>query len=171
MKNPVLRMLIMRIIGITASIIMLIGVGIMLYSFATEEERTVLSIDLDKTGEEGFTMEFDDLCMLPGESSEYTLELSHDAVDQYKLHLDFFDSDETLTLKNFARVKVVSNSGVVCDKLLADIFKEDKIVLDVDFDKGENLVLKFIYYMPSEVGNEAKLAEADFGLTITATNE
>jgi hypothetical protein len=164
-------MLIMRIIGITASVVMLIGVGIMLYSFATEEERTVLSIDLEKTGADGFTMEFNDLCMLPGESDEYTLELSNYAVDQYKLHLDFFDKAEDMTLKNFARVKIVANSGVVCDKLLADALKEDEIVLDVDFDTKQNLVLKFIYYLPIETGNDAKLAEAKFGLTITATNE
>ena len=50
-------------------------------------------------------------------------------------------------------------------------FEKEKIVLPVDFDEGENTELKIVYYLPLDVGNEAKNAEAVFELLLTASNE
>ena len=68
-------------------------------------------------------------------------------------------------------MKIVANGEVISDELLADAFEKEKIVLPVDFDEGENTELKIVYYLPLDVGNEAKNAEAVFELLLTASNE
>ena len=40
-----------------------------------------------------------------------------------------------------------------------------------DFRENKNTELKVIYYLPLDVGNEAKNAEAIFELQLTASNE
>ena len=85
--------------------------------------------------------------------------------------LDFVDTDEEKTLKKYARVKIVADGEVISDELLADAFEKEKIVLPVDFDDKKNTELKIVYYLPLDVGNEAKNAEAVFELLLTASNE
>ena len=74
-------------------------------------------------------------------------------------------------MKNYARVKIFANGEVVSDEQLADAFENEKIILPVDFDEGKNTELKIVYYLPLEVGNEAKKAEAFFELLLKASNE
>ena len=49
-------------------------------------------------------------------------------------------------------------------------FNEDeKITLSVDFAAEKNAELKIVYYLPLDVGNEAKNAEGMFELQFTAS--
>ena len=75
------------------------------------------------------------------------------------------------TLKNFARVKIISNGETVHDELLASAFDSEDLKLTVNFAKKRNTELSIVYYLPIEVGNEAKNAEADFEIHLTASNE
>ena len=90
--------------------------------------------------------------------------------DKFDLSLDFAELRES-PLKNFLRVKIVTNDTVVYDELLADAFVDEPLVLPVDFTESKNIVLRIIYSLPEDVGNEAKNAEALFELIITASTE
>ena len=160
----------MRIILIAASALIVVGVSIWGWIAATEEERNVIEIKL-RSGETE-SVRFEDLSLVPGEQFEYTLKLEKERASQYDLSLVFVELEEK-TLKNFAYVKIISNDGtVVYDELLADAFaRERSIDLSVDFRENKNTELKVIYYLPLEVGNEAKNAEAIFELQLTASNE
>ena len=158
-----------RIILIIISVLILIGVTLVGRMLATDNERSVITVTLDKGEQE--TVEFKYLGLIPGESCEYTLKLNNNKADAYSLKLDFVDVDEEMTLKNFAFIKIEAGDGTVCDLLLADVFTIEAMTLPVDFEKELNTELKITYYLPIEVGNEAKGAEAIFELVLTASNE
>ena len=159
----------MRIILVAGSVLIIVGVSLMGWMLATEDERGVIEVKLEDGKTE--SLAFEDLTLVPGEECEYVIQLEKTSASKYELELDFVDTDEDKTLKDYARVKILANGEVVCDELLADAFENEKIVLPVDFDEGKNTELKVVYYLPIDVGNEAKRAEAVFELLLTASNE
>ena len=159
--------MIARIITIAASVLMLIGVAFLTWMLVTEIYRNNIVVNLSDGKTE--VIEFDGLGLIPGESCEYEIKLKGEHSREYSLDLDFVEG-ESMTLKNFARVSILSGEEVVYDELLANAFAND-IVLNVDLKEDKNTSLKIVYYMPIEVGNEAKNAEANFELLLTASNE
>ncbi len=147
--------------------LILLGMGLTVYLLRAD--RSVITLDLqpDKTQ----TVEFSELCLLPGEQSEFTLVLRSDYATQYLLTLAWEDCAPEHTLKEHVYVRVEKDGAVLREQLLAQAFTDDALTLSVDFDKDANNELKIIYYMPEAVGNEAQNAEADFKLLVTATNE
>ena len=162
------KKVLIRIVLALGSVLIIVGVSLMGWILATEEERNVIKVDLDDGKTEA--IEFESLSLVPGEECEYTVKLKKSGADKYDLSLDFVETEEK-TLKDHARVKIMSGDEVICDELLADIFENEDIILPVDFDEGKNTELKIVYYLPLEVGNEAKNAEAKFELLLTASNE
>lgn len=158
----------MRIVLIAGSVLILVGVALMTWMLVTENDRNNIEVYLsdDKT----HTIEFENLSLVPGESCEYSVKLKSDNAKKYDLSLDFVETEDK-TLKNFAYVKILSKDKVICDELLANAFKNENIVLPVDFEKDINTELTIVYYLPINVGNEAKNAEAVFELLIKASNE
>ena len=159
----------MRIILIVGSILIIVGVVLMAWMIETKDDTSVIKVKL----EDGKTqaLEFENLCLVPGQSCEYTLKLIRDRAETYRLNLDFVETDEGI-LKNFARVKLISSDGeTICDDLLVNVFDGGDIVLDVDLSQNRNTELTVVYYLPDDIGNEAKGAEAFFELQITASNE
>ncbi len=161
-KNNVMRFGIIAI-----CLLILIGVILLLWLRGTEEESNVIRVDLDGKTE---PLRFERLAMIPGDSCEYTLTLDSDRVKQLDVRLDFVELEEK-TLKDFARVKLLSGETVLFDELLRDAIEGELPTLPVNFSTGENTVLKVVYYLPLEVGNEAKRAEASFELRIFAISE
>ena len=157
-----------RILLVAGSALIIVGALLMWWMLATEDDRTVIKVQLD----EGQTqsVKFEDLSLTPGESCEYTIDLKKASADNYDLKLDFVETEEK-TLKNFAFVKIIVNDEVVCDELLATVFENEEIVIPVDFSESKSTELKIVYYLPIEVGNEAKNEEAFFDLILTASNE
>ncbi len=113
---------------------------------------------------------FENLSLVPGEKCEYIVKLEKSGADKYDLNLDFVEIEEK-TLKNYARVKIIANDEVIRDELLAEVFENEDIVLPIDFKENKNTELTIVYYLPIDVGNEAKNAEAIFELLLTASNE
>lgn len=153
---------------IVGSVLIIGGVVLMTCMLATENDRDVIDVQLD----EGKTqsVKFENLSLVPGQECEYTIRLEKVSLDECELNLDFVEMDEG-SLKKFARVKIISNGEVLCDELLADVLEGDSVILPVDFDEGKNTELKIVYYLPIEIGNEAKNATAAFELRLTASNE
>lgn len=160
---------IMRALLVIASLLVLIGVLMTVWIFIQRRNQDIIKVQLSDGETE--VIKFDALNLLPGDSCEYIIELKEEDFPQYNLSFDFVDVDEKKTLKNYARVKIIANQAVVYDELLATAFENDNIVLPVDLDTGKNAKLKIVYYLPLEVGNEAKNAEAVFEVLLTASNE
>ena len=162
------RSIFRRLVVITSCILILISVVLLAVAMATSDERNEIKVDL----KDGVTesVEFEGIALVPGESCEYVIKFKGDSFFKYDTHLDFVEKEEK-TLKNFAYVRVMSGDEVVYDELLATAFESDGIDLSVDFFRRKNTELKIVYYMPLDVGNEAKNAEAIFELQITAYNE
>lgn len=147
----------------------LILVGVLMLALITtlKKEPDVIKLSL----EDGVTesVQFDGLSLVPGNECGYTVVLEYEEKTKCDLKLDFVETEEG-TLKNFARVKVMAGDEVLYDELLATAIENDNIVLPVDFRKDKNTELKIVYYLPFEVGNEAKNTEAVFELQLTASN-
>ena len=159
------RSTIMRIVLVAACVLILIGVALMTWMLLTEEERNVIDVDID-----GGKIKFENLAMLPGESCEYKVRLKGDRAKKYDLNLNFVELEEK-TLKNYARVRIEADGEIICDELLVTVFEAENINLPVDFSEGKNTELKITYYLPIDIGNEAKNAEAIFELRFESSNE
>lgn len=165
-----LRSVTLRIVLVLASMLILVGVTLIGWIVATSDDRDVVMVKLDAG--ESQTLTFEEQDMVPGSVCEYDIELRKENARKYDLSIDFIDKVEEMTLKNYVRVRVVANDDVVvCDDLLATAIEKDDITLPVDFDEEKNTNFKVIYYLPVNVGNEAKNAEAVFELVLTAVNE
>ncbi len=158
----------MRIILIAGSVLIIVGVSLMTWMLATEDERNVIRVSMDEGDSK--PIKFEALSLVPGDECEYTVKLVKGGVDKFILNFDFVETGDG-TLKNYARVKIIAHDNVVYDDLLANALENNDILLSVDLDEDINDELRIVYYLPIDVGNEAKNAEALFGLILTAGNE
>ena len=156
----------MRALLVGLSLFISVGVALMAYMIMDSFNTEVMRVDLDAGGG---TVEFENLCLIPGESCEYTVSLESDMASECSLTLDF-DEIEEKDLKNYAYARLELNGEVVRDQLLKTLIESGDVVLDADFTESDKIELKIVYYLPAEVGNEAQNAEALFNLKITADN-
>ena len=154
----------MRVILIAASILIIIGVILMHFLFRSLRSGDFINLYLEdgKTEAIGFS----DLSLVPGDSREYRVRLTASPAGNYDIKLSFAEEMDK-GLKNFVHVKLIADDVVLCDQLLADAFKNDELVMPVDLRKEKYADLTIVYYMPIEVGNEAKNVEAIFSLLFT----
>jgi hypothetical protein len=153
---------------ITGSVLIIVGVALLGWIMATEDERNVIEVYLEHGKTE--SLKFENLSLIPGGECEYKISLDSKYSKSYDITLGFREIEES-ALKDFAYVKIIANGETVCDELLATVLEGDNIVLPVDFTENKNTDLTIVYYLPIEVGNEAKNAEAIFELLLTAINE
>lgn len=156
-----------QILLVITGILIIIGLILMWWSLASANNKDVIKISVEDGLNQSVT--FENLSMVPGDSCAYTLRLSSKYADRYTLYLDFEELEEK-TLKEFAYVRLQSDGQIIYDQLLKDAFVDDTISIPVDLTQGHEEI-EVIYYLPIEVGNEAKNAEAIFQLLITASNE
>ena len=161
----------MRIVLVAASVLIIVGVSLLAVIMTTSDDRNHINVSVGDGKSE--TIEFDNLGLVPGEQCEYRITLKGENARKYDLSLDFSESEENekKTLKNYARVRVISGEEIICDELLADAFEMDAVILPVDFTQNKNTDIFIVYYLPIDIGNEAKNAEAIFDLVLTASNE
>ena len=140
----------------------------MTWMLATADERSVISVSLNAG--ESKPVKFDALSMVPGDECEYEVKLVKGGAKKFDLTFDFIETGDG-ALKDYARVKIIVRDNVVYDDLLANTLENENILLSVDFSENKNTEFQIVYYLPIDVGNEAKNAEAMFGLMLTARNE
>lgn len=159
-----------KIINITLivmSAMVMLGVGLSIH-FLTES-KNVINVEIEPG--ETKAVSFEELCLRPGESCEYTITLDSEYSEKIRISLRFEDNAPALTLKNYVYVRVEKDGEVLCDELLAQMFERTEVSLSANFSSRKKNKLKIVYYMPEEISNEAQNAEADFKLLFTATNE
>lgn len=154
---------------------MLVGAGLSIY-FLLNPGRAdnVLDIDLSIGGQ--YRVEFSELDLIPGESAEYDVNLSSDINVEALVTLEFKRTDESAAgvaeLAKYSYVRITHENEVLCDSLISEFLdNETRVTFECAIGTDSPCNLKIMYYMPSEVGNEAQNAEASFELLITATNE
>jgi len=157
-----------RIVLIVLSVMILIGVALIIYILSTVNNHNIIKVNIRDNATQ--VVEFQDLCLIPGEKCEYTISIGSDTSDKYKVELAFHEIAEN-TLKNYVHIKIETNEEIVCNQLLATLFDNNNITLFVDLTEDKKNDIKIIYYLPEEIGNEAQNAEANFELLITASNE
>lgn len=149
------------------SAMILVGAGLTTHLLVNRNSGNVIEVEVQNG--ETQSVEFENLCLIPGEECLYVIELSSDIADEYEISLKFEETQED-ALKNFAYAKIEANGETVCDKLLADLFGGEEILLYCDLkDGGREITIT--YYIPENVGNEAQNSGAVFDLSITASNE
>ena len=158
----------MQIILIVGSILIIVGVSLMTWMLATEDDRNVIRVQIDEG--ESKPVKFEALTMVPGDECEYSVKLVKGGTNKFDLKFDFEETGDG-TLKNYARVKIIVRDNVVYDDLLVNTLENKNILLSVDFGEDKNTEFQIVYYLPIDVGNEAKNAEALFGLMLTASIE
>lgn len=158
----------MQIILIVGSILIIVGVSLMTWMLATEDDRNVIRVQIDEG--ESKPVKFEALTMVPGDECEYSVKLVKGGTNKFDLKFDFVETGDG-TLKNYARVKIIVRDNVVYDDLLVNTLENKNILLSVDFGEDKNTEFQIVYYLPIDVGNEAKNAEALFGLMLTASIE
>ena len=158
-----------QIVLASTSLLIIFAVVLLWINLASTDDIDVTDTVVVEDGETKI-LKFENLSLVPGEQCEYTVFLEGDNPKAYDVTLDFEELFD-LSLKNFAYVRILADGKLLLDELLADAFKNDSIKLHVDFGQDEDVELKITYYLPIEVGNEAKNAEAIFDLRISASNE
>ena len=145
----------------------LIAVGITIYMISTGRADYFFRIQID--GQEDM-LEFESVGIVPGSEVTYTVELEGKL--DYVSHLDFrFKADEDQPLADFIYAKVIINGEEMCDELLSALLQKSKTRIECPLNKGEKREVKIIYYMPIDVGDEAKRTEATFNLFISMSRD
>jgi hypothetical protein len=157
----------MRIILVVASLMIIVGVILMMWVLMTRDDRNVINVSLI---DGNAPVKFEELSLVPGDECSYTIKLAKASSDKFDLRLDFVRTGDG-TLEDHARVKIVTQGDVVYDDLLADAIENATIHFAVDFEQNQNTEFQIVYYLPLDVGNEAKNAEAKFELILSASNE
>ena len=158
-----------QIVLASTSLLIIFAVILLWINLASTDDFDVTDTVVVEDGETKI-LKFENLSLIPGEQCEYAISLKGDHPKAYDVTFDFEELFD-LSLKNFAYVKILADGELLLDELLADAFKNDSIKLHVDFEQEDDVDLLITYYLPVEVGNEAKNAEAVFDLRISASNE
>lgn len=158
-----------RVLLIPMTIIIFIGVAIIGWILAGYNRTNSINIRIESGETE--SIEFNRIGLIPGEECRYDVHIK--GKEDFVMRLDFVESGdpELNRLKEFAYVKIIAGGETLCDELIVDIFDHEEFVLPVVISEDINTELTIIYYLPIEVGNEAKNAQADFDLIVRASEE
>ena len=161
------------LVAITGIALMIvIGVGLVFWAMRNEREVTVIGISL--SGDASSAVDFNDLAMIPGQKTEYTVRFASYSSKRYGVTLDFFEDEDKKaynTLKHYVRVRIEVGDEVLCDDVLERVMEGDPLGFNVDIRQRLNTEMKVTYYLPDDIGNEAKGAQAAFKLLVVAGNE
>jgi hypothetical protein len=154
----------MRVVLAMAAILIIVGISIMVCSWLWGN-RNVIVVKLN--GDNPQMVGFECLGLVPGDEREYTVSLKSRMAGEGIVRLQFVEREEK-TLKQYAYVKIFLGETLICDELMANVFKREQIELIVDFTSGDSTDLHIVYYLPVDVGNEAKNADVSFDLILSA---
>ena len=145
----------------------LVAVGITAYMILTDRGDFFFSIEVD--GQEDM-LEFESVGLIPGGEASYTVELEGKLDFASTLNLRFV-ADEDQPLADFVYAKVYIDGNLQCDELLSALLQRSKTVIYCPLSRGETREVKITYYMPIDVGDDAKRTEASFLLYISMSED
>ena len=158
----------MSVILVVISVLIVIGVILMWWMLTHQGQRSLYNIQLDVG--QTVTVPFEGVALVPGSELEYVIYLDQATSSEYDLCLEFAERYDT-GLKEFAHIKVLVDGEPLCDSVLKDVLNAGAYVIPVDFNQDNRVKIKFVFYLPVEVGNEVKNTATKFDLVFTATTK
>ena len=135
------KSLVTSIIMIAICVLILSGSCLMGYFVANPDRGAeTIQVDLGKGGD----VTFKNLALVPGEKCEYEIELKGEVEAECDVTLEFEEKGDN-DLKKFVYAKIEYNGKVVCEKLLAELFEDEKIMFESDLRKGKVNTIKITY--------------------------
>lgn len=166
MKSKSMNMLILALLMVSMA-----GIGLMLKVNAAQREfEKSIQIDSEQITAGGSyeeNLSFELLCFYPGVEKGYTLAITAPEASEYKLSLDFNETQEG-DLEKYLDVSIECGSVKVTRSLEALFAEGEKTQFICDLKKGEKVKIYINYSMPLETGNESQGAEAYFDIIFTA---
>ena len=158
----------MRIELIITSVLIIAICCIGIYYVTRDDRPNVIHIKFEDA--EDKVVEFNSLMIAPGEEHEFILSMTSEIEDEFSFAMKFLETDG-LILKDYVYIRVVKDDKVICDKLLAELFKGDVVRFNGLLNKKAPCEISVFFYMDKSVGNEVENTSSDFDLLISISNE
>lgn len=112
---------------------------------------------------------FNGFMVVPGGSDDYTLKVTPVASVYADLIIDFEEMENSVNtpLKDLARVSISIKGEQVVDKLFSELFEGDPYKTVIKVVERVPFTVDFRFYLPEDVGNEAKNTSIDFYIDVT----
>lgn len=146
--------------------LLLVGVALLGVTLVTSNDEFVKDITLIESDFTHKSLEFSANGLKPGDVREYTINLKGKSSGNYTLNLDFAEVKEG-ALKNFVDVTLEQGETHYTYKL-CELLEGKTVSFTCKIGVTNATVIKVIYSMPIETGNEAQNATADFAINLTA---
>ena len=154
------------ILPIAAVVLLLVGVVLMGLTLASPNSSFIKDVTLNDSGTTQETLEMSANGLTPGDVREYTLNFKSQSSGSYMLNFQFVELSDG-ALKDFVKVTLLCDDSSATYNL-SDLLGGEVATLKVKVVSKQNCVVKVIYEIPIEVGNEAQNATADFTVNLTA---
>lgn len=165
------KRILMNVMITVLALLMAGGAGLGTYLLLNPDRgENVVEAYIDE-GENSTSVRFEDLGIIPGEQTEYTVEVYCEFEGEYDVELSFKQNDgDRSGLEDHVYAKLEIDGEEICDVLLAELLYGKTLTLKDEFKEGEPLEIDICYYMKEDVGNEAQEAEVEFELVVTVSN-
>ena len=124
------------------------------------------SITLTENGIVNEKLETDFGTLLPGQSSEYTLNFKCKAIGTYKFSFTYTAKGKS-PLGNYVTVELSDGEEKKASGNLGELLAGERLVTTYTFEELTTASLTVRYVMASDVGDEAQGANLDFDLKLT----
>lgn len=146
--------------------LLLVGVALLTMVLSTTNNEFVKNITLNEKDITRESLEFSANGLKPGDVREYTINLKGKSVGIYTLVFDFVEV-ENGTLKNFVDVAMQYGQESYTFKL-SELLEGKTVSFQCRIGVKDSTVVKVIYSMAVDIGNEAQSATTDFAINLTA---
>ena len=154
------------VLPVVIAVMLLVGVTIWTVVLLTTDNEFVKDITLKEKDVTRESLEFSANGLKPGDVREYTINLKGKSAGNYTLNLDFVEVDDG-ALKNYVDVALQYGDKSYTYKL-SDLLDGKAVSFNCRIGISSATVIKVIYSMPTDTGNEAQKATCDFRVNLTA---
>lgn len=154
------------VLGILLSTAIIFGIVMVIVQFNANNKFTK-SITLTGDGVTQSELGFSASGLKPADSREYTLQLNGDMAGTYSVKLEFSEEKDN-GLGEFINVTCFYEDNSKDEFTLNELFDGKTIEFDCEIENNSTAIVRMVFTMPREVGNEAQGTDTDFSLTLTA---
>ena len=153
------------VLPIVAVVLLLVGVAILTTVLLATNDEFVKDVSLKENDITRESLEFSANGLNPGDVREYTINLKGKSAGTYALSFDFVEVGNG-ALKNFVDVALQYGDKTFNYKL-AELLDGKPVSFNCRIGGGTT-VIKVIYSMSQDTGNEAQRTSTDFTVNLTA---
>lgn len=154
------------VLGILLSAAIIFGIVMVIVQFTANNEFTK-NITLTGDGVTQSELDFSASGLKPADSREYTLQLNGDTAGTYAVKLEFSEEEDN-GLGEFIYVTCFYQDNSKDEFTLNELFDGRTIEFDCKIENNSKAIVRMVFTIPEEVGNEAQGTDTDFSVTLTA---